>query len=146
MDAPASQTVTTLKILTLAILVSVGILTSLPFVVDLKMPVGGMPSELPYILLAFSLASLGAASNISKVGAFRTEGKTDKEALKTIYVAHVIRLALQEMPAVLGFVASICTQDRTWGLALGALSIMAILASFPREEDVQRLLAQTRRI
>jgi hypothetical protein len=105
-------------------------------------PVEG-PPILPLALSGFGVLALIGAGAVSRMLLQAARSRTSTaERLGAASSAHIVGAALRESAAVVGLVATFISGDTTWVLALGALSLVAIGAAWPRR-DVFEALARS---
>lgn len=117
-------------ILWAAILVSVGLLTTLAMVIGSK----GTPNPtLSYALLAVGVTMVGVSFLLKQKPAQQAIDKNDIAALQT---AHILALALSESAALFGLVDRLTTASTTsWFLF--AVSAAGILLNFPSKDRIR---------
>lgn len=117
-------------ILWAAILVSVGLLTTLAVVIGSK---GTANPTLSYALLAVGVTMVGASFLLKQKLVQQAIDKTDIAALQT---AHILTLALCESAAMFGLVDRLTTSSPTsWFLF--AISAGGILLNFPSKDRIR---------
>ena len=117
-------------ILWAAILVSVGLLTTLAVVIGSK----GTPNPtLSYALLAVGVTMVGVSFLLKQNLKQQAIAKNDIAALQT---AHILALALSESAALFGLVDHLTTASTTsWFLF--AVSAVGILMNFPSKDQIR---------
>ena len=100
-----------------------------------------LPEAAPGILAAAAVCLLIITGPIVSALIRKSVGKTEPAArLDGVTTAVVIGMAIRESPGIIGLVLTFLTGDPRWVVGLSGLSILAMIAAFPRRSTLENLL------
>ena len=145
-----AQKYMTLQILCAGILVSLPIYGFVAWLVQQESPRGlagggAVPPVLPVALAAVAVVHLLAAAGVGRLIQRRATAAAHAEARAQGFVqATIVAFALREAAGIIGLVLSLLTGNLLWVLALGGLAALAMVAGWPRREQLAAIVASDR--
>ncbi len=133
------------SVICLAILIAVPIYIVVAYVVVGQNPDGytsGVGPAVPWILAAIAVAQIPVAAAVTSALKRSAASKsTVGDRLASLRVAIITGFALRESTTIIGLVITFLTGDLRWCLGLGALSMLSMLAAWPRRREAEALAA-----
>ncbi len=100
-----------------------------------------LPEAVPGVLAAAAVCILLTAGPIVSAMIRGSAKKTEPTSrLDGVTTAVVIGMAIRESPGIIGLVLTFLTGDPRWVIGLAGISILAMVAAFPRRSTLEKLL------
>ena len=105
----------------------------------------GLPDTLAAVGAAFAIALLVAApvvrrKTLEKATRVR-DSEGDATALESYRLATLLGFILRDGAAIVGLMLTVATGEPMWCWALGAVTVVAMFASWPRREELEAIAA-----